>query len=688
MMDILRKIRVILDPKSGRDLEQDTKEALDKGTDPKTPKKNLSAIESAMASVKKAALGLGAAIAGAFSIKAIQSFLSSSVQASIELETSRIRLTQALRNEGIAFDDVSHSLAQYTKQLWDTHRLTEGEINPVLQQLITITGDYDMSLRGVGIAADLAAAANMDVGSAARLLGRVMNGETAALRRYGITIEEGTDALDQLEDKLKGMALAATPATEALRKAFGDLKEEIGFAFREATGFDDKVQALTGRIVGLKDNTELLRRTMRELVRAVRDLAYVIGIAGAVKAVNAFRAAATLAGGSVQLLTARLRALQLAMGPGGWLILGLSAVAIGLQRAKDRLDDVAEAAKRARDELYDMAMMGETALARAEMATVETELDAARKRLAALKAQEAPAARGQFGVQAAAYEASVKREQAVIDRLEARYRALTDAITAAAMSRRMAARPDRPEPADPTEPVEPTFIRAPQIRELGKTAEQANREWAENTFQTLGRVTAIWGSSVERVKASQEAIADAMREANYRMLMAAEDTAWRMTDAFTPFFEGLYLGFAGIQSLTEGLKENVAGIGAAIVESLIEGRAQEQMAAGTAALASGTWPPNPAAIKAATLHFAAAAAYRAIPGAIRSAGRGGAGAGTSIANPGSTVRPTAGSTIGPDINIYIDGVDPRNPRHQALISRTANEYRERTGGRITVQGRA
>ena len=40
------------------------------------------------------------------------------------------------------------------------------------------------------------------------------------------------------------------------------------------------------------------------------------------------------------------------------------------------------------------------------------------------------------------------------------------------------------------------------------------------------------------------------------------------------------------------------------------------------------------------------------------------------------------------INIYIDGIDPNNPRHQKLVGDTVAEYSERTGGQVTVNRRS
>ena len=78
---------------------------------------------------------------------------------------------------------------------------------------------------------------------------------------------------------------------------------------------------------------------------------------------------------------------------------------------------------------------------------------------------------------------------------------------------------------------------------------------------------------------------------------------------------------AGIDSLTSGLAKLVGGRKAqAAVEAVWE------TARGIAMLAEGTWPPNPAAIVSAGLHFESAAQYAILAG--RSAGsRHSAGAG-------------------------------------------------------------
>src|SRR5690606_30023226 len=130
---------------------------------------------------------------------------------------------------------------------------------------------------------------------------------------------------------------------------------------------------------------------------------------------------------------------------------------------------------------------------------------------------------------------------------------------------------------------------------------------------------------LERIAAA-EAAAREFREGELKKLeQAAGRVAGGMTDAFQTFFEATPTGFAGQGDIFASAAEAARGAGAAIVEALVSGRAEAEMAAGTAALAAGLWPPNPAALAAATKHFAAAALFRAIPGAIRGGFGGGGG---------------------------------------------------------------
>lgn len=670
MDGIFRWIRVRIDPKSVQDLEKNSRQALDKGTDPKTPKRNLTAVERAMDRVKKAAVSLGGALVAAFSVRAIARFAQSAIDASFALETSRNRLAVALRNEGIELQSVNAELEVFTRQLWETHRLTEGEVNPILQQLITITGDYDQSLRGVGVAADLAAATGMDATSAARLLGRVIRGDTNALRRYGIEIADGADALEVLEDRLQGMALAATPATEALSKAFGDLREEMGFAIREATDFDARVEGLTGVVTQLIGQKENFVRIIRELVRALRDVATAVAVLAGIKGLIVLRGAAIAAGGGVNFLIARLTALQAAMGPVGWLTLAISGVIVLFNRMRDAANDAARAA--------------DEAIARRDAAMVSG--DRAEVRQALVEAQQALARSREIAREMQAnrrrmtdsFRQQMREEEEAVRKLSERYNEL--------LTSRDEALAPTPAPGVPTgEAAEVRRITGVDVGDLaGLGTDQAIAAYRQEVFRRfqvveLAAVDASMGALhelTERVRERQKRMAEDMR-------IRAEENAMALLNAFQPFFDGMAMGLLGIGGFAEEMLTGLRNFGAEVVQQMIQGKAEMNMADAVAKLASGTWPPNAAALKAAALHMSAAGMYRA----IRSTGTGGSS--TSSLRPPSATMPTSRVEAQPaEINVYIDPLNPSNPAWQSNLAQTLRGVSQRYGdAKVNVRPR-
>jgi len=672
MEGLYRWIKLALDKKAAQDVEREAKEALDKGTDPKVPVANLKKVEGGLDRLKKLAKPLAAAFAAAFSVRAITRFFRSSLDAANALEDSRRRLAATLRNEGIQYEAVQGQIQAYTKALWESHRLTEGEVNPILQQLVLITGDYEKSLRAVGVAADLAAATNMDVQSAAKLLGRVMNGEVGALRRYGIALEEGADALQVLEDRLSGMAKAATPPTVALSKAYGDLQEAIGLALKETINFDTNVDRLITVVKFLEEN-------IRTLIRAVRDLIIIIGVTGAVRAFAGFRLAMLATSGVATTLIAKLTALRILMGPKGLIIAGISAIIIGFMRLRDRTKDLARAAEEAEKAFKGLLATADLETLRAEQALLIRQIGAIDKELERLgDTMDRPfiATSGRVG-----------ELRGQLDLLRGRYNEITEVIRELGRAAEEVQLP----PAD-LEGATGEAIARPVIGpvRIGPLLGVDTQELAAESRRLIG--TAIVQNIIDMMAPLNAEIQDQyleMLEQQDRALQEMEarqrEAARRMIDAIQPFFDGLAMSFLGIEKLGASLVESFAGLGAEIVAQLIEGKAEMSMAEAISALAQGTWPPNPAALKAAALHMSAAAAYRAISGKGAAVGRGMRA--DSMPMPGSSMRPSVDSRGMTDINIYIDGVDPRNPRHQELVATSVQEYRERTGQRIRVQPR-
>jgi hypothetical protein len=448
-----------------------------------------------------------------------------------------------------------------------------------------------------------------------------------------------------------------------LTKAFGDLKEEIGFALREATDFDARVMQLTDSVRRLTDNKAFLGRAARELVRAIRDLITVVGVLIGVRGLLGLRNAAIAAGGGVNFLILRLRALQAAMGPAGWITLAISGVIVLLNRMKDAANEAARAAQEAAEVRRELLATGDIQAVEAELQRVQDAMATQQQRLAQIRRQTVVDGIAQAETQMKIIDLA-EQERQIQERLaELRSQQAADAVRIAAAG----------EPGEPGAP-RPTIggVQLPGLLGLGRARLDAEQHAAfvqSLTVITTEAANAQAAAAVEAAKRAQEAMED-----------AARDTAMNMTDAFAGFFEGMAQGFMGMMSLADAFRQGVSGIGGAIVEELTKGKAEYHMAEGAGALASGTWPPNPLAIKAAAQHFLAAGLFRALPGVVRSMGRGGSGGRTSIPSPTRSMLPTAQfQSQAPEINIYIDPLNPSNPAWQSNLAQTLRGVTQRYG---------
>jgi hypothetical protein len=614
-----QRVRLILDRTSADEVKSESQKALKEGTDPKAAERNLDRVESRTDRLRKTFVRLGAAIVAAFAVRAVGRFLRESLQAGEQLRSSRVRVQQALRNEGIQWEAVEGQVRGYTRALWESHRLTEGEVNPSLQALLVITGDYELSLRGVGIAADLAAAANMDVQSAARLVGRVMNGETTALRRYGITIEEGADAVQVLEERLAGMAKAATPPTVVLTKAWGDLKEAVGEVLIVGGETDSMLGGITDRIRGLTDDINANQERIGRWVSGVasgfatvgRAVGFVLnGIRMAVEAIGAMfgslsvQVPIVVRGMMLEVESAILTTVERMMTP-----LRFLGVTVG-----EEFMDGAIAGVRSRREVLRRELRA------AQMAFHDTLADIGTP-LRGAGGGGAPSAPGGAGGGLLGSGGGA----AGVSGLE---------------------------------------VPEPQLREIGM-------DWA----------TAIQGG-FEILPEQMKSILERATEEVDRFDHRFHQTARGLERGFEPFFSALYTGFGDTAQLMDGFVASVQGVGAAVVGALAQGQVEYHRAQGIAKLAEGMWPPNPAAIASSLQHFAAAAAFAALPGLVGGRGGGASGSLGGIRSADTPRAPGPGNMGGPDINIYLDGVDESNPRHQRVVGEASRKWSERTGGSI------
>lgn len=177
------------------------------------------------------ALG-GAAVAG---VGLAAAALYRAGQAAAEEEQAIARLRAAVRASGGDWASAEQAIESYLQAELRRTALDDGEGREAIARLTTATGDYRRALELMPLAQDLAIAKGMDLAAASEIVGRVANGNTSILSRYGITLQEGasaTEALAQMQAMFAGQAeeygQTAAAAQERFNIAMGNLQETVG----------------------------------------------------------------------------------------------------------------------------------------------------------------------------------------------------------------------------------------------------------------------------------------------------------------------------------------------------------------------------------------------------------------------------------------------------------------------------
>lgn len=161
-----------------------------------------------------------------------------------ELEMKK--LEQAVILSGNSWEKSRVSIDGFVQSMQATTSYGDGDLIPMIQKMFIYTNDVSKAMDGVKIASNMASSGLMDLGSATKLVGMAINGNTEMLGRYIPELRESNNetlktmtasekaeyALGMLQKKFGGMAQAELQTFPALVKQlgnyFGDLTEDIG----------------------------------------------------------------------------------------------------------------------------------------------------------------------------------------------------------------------------------------------------------------------------------------------------------------------------------------------------------------------------------------------------------------------------------------------------------------------------
>jgi hypothetical protein len=186
------------------------------------------------ASKMNTAFSVGKAVVGAFGTTAI-GFLSDIAREGAEDAASMETVRVAVENAGGAWEDAGPAIDEYLNKMRDTRAIADDDLKPALASLIAVTGDYQRSMELASLAADVARGKHIDLQTATTLVGRVAQGNTGILQRYGIVLGENAtaeEALAELQRRFAGQAEAYGQTTkgqlEIMSLKIGDFREQLG----------------------------------------------------------------------------------------------------------------------------------------------------------------------------------------------------------------------------------------------------------------------------------------------------------------------------------------------------------------------------------------------------------------------------------------------------------------------------
>ena len=195
--------------------------------------------ESAAAKLNKRIKSLAITFGVAFSVKKVMNFGVAASKAFIQDQKEANRLSIAVKNLGLELSNPA--ISSYIDKLSKASGVTDGELRPAFQSLLTTTGSVTKSQEILAQAIDVSAGSGIELAQVSQDLANAYIGKTKALTKYnlGLTATElktikFTDLQKKLNEQYKG-ANAAYLNTyagkmQALGVAAGEASETIGGA--------------------------------------------------------------------------------------------------------------------------------------------------------------------------------------------------------------------------------------------------------------------------------------------------------------------------------------------------------------------------------------------------------------------------------------------------------------------------
>ena len=235
--------------------------------------------EKQIGAFEKGAKRLGATFAAAFSVQKIAQFGKAAVKAFVEDEKAASRLAISVKNLGLAFE--TPRIEEFISQLSRASGVTDDQLRPSMQKLLTTTGSVAKSTELLTQALDISAGSGVDYETVVNDLSLAYVGQTRGLRKYSLGLTQAelktmsfADVQDKLTKQFSG-ANAQYLTTYAgrigiLSNAAGEASETIG------KGLVDALTLLAGEGDSIQPLADSMGEFATEISNAISGIAVLI----------------------------------------------------------------------------------------------------------------------------------------------------------------------------------------------------------------------------------------------------------------------------------------------------------------------------------------------------------------------------------------------------------------------------
>ena len=200
-------------------------------------------------SIKNTVKSLALATAGLIAMKKGFDFMKGSIDLAMKQEQTFRSLQSAVELTGKSWGGAKSELDVLFASLQKTTKYGDTDSAQVLQQLTTLSGDYEQSVKALPVTLDMASSGLFDMSSASRYVGMALSGNVEMLGRFipelkstvspQLKLMSATEktafALDVLKKKFGGLAEkemnTASAQWQQFKNYWGDVREEIGDRF-------------------------------------------------------------------------------------------------------------------------------------------------------------------------------------------------------------------------------------------------------------------------------------------------------------------------------------------------------------------------------------------------------------------------------------------------------------------------